>query len=263
LIKRSETGERGVNINIVYIFDALRDFDAGRQWLSKARQTNDVGLIFWDVDPLFKNLRDHLNEETKAFSPEDFAAAEKHIVDLLEAKMPGLFYHNTNHVYDVLHAVMAIAKHEQVNDDDVRLLRLAALLHDVGFTRSSHNHEELGAEMAREMLPSFGLTNDQIEAIVNMILATRLPQSPATHLEKILCDADLDYLGRADFYTIGGNLFKELHEQGVVESEREWNLVQRTFLQSHRYHTNYGKTNRESSKQERLQEIVAKLKNRS
>ena len=217
----------------------------------------------WQVDPLFKNLRDHLKEENKLPSSIDFEAAEKLIVDLLEADMPKLPYHNTSHVYDVLKSAMAIAEHERVNNDDIRLLRLAALLHDAGFIHSSISHEATGAEMVREMLPSFGLTNDQIKIIANMILATRLPQSPTTQLEKILCDADLDYLGREDFYTTGEKLFKEMQEQGVVESEREWNLVQRTFLQSHRYHTNYSKTNRESSKQERLQEIVEKLKNRS
>ena len=96
-----------------------------------------------------------------------------------------------------------------------------------------------------------------------MILATRLPQSPTTLNEKILCDADLDYLGREDFYTTGNKLFQEMLEQGAVENEREWNLVQRTFLVSHRYHTNYSITNRESSKQERLLVIIAKLNNRS
>ena len=76
-------------------------------------------------------------------------------------------------------------------------------------------------------------------------MATRIPQSPSTKLEKILCDADLDYLGRDDFYEIGSRLFEELRDQGVVETEREWNLVQKTFLDSHRYHTNFSKINRQ------------------
>jgi hypothetical protein len=78
-----------------------------------------------------------------------------------------------------------------------------------------------------------------------------------------LCDADLDYLGREDFYEIGGRLLEELKTQGVVETEREWNLVQKTFLESHRFHTQYSKANRETFKKERLQEIGAKLKARS
>jgi uncharacterized protein len=91
-------------------------------------------------------------------------------------------------------------------------------------------------------------------------LATRIPQSPLTKLEKVLCDADLDYLGRKDFYEIGGRLLEELKEEGVVETEREWNLVQKTFLESHRYHTRFSKENREAKKREHIQEILAKFK---
>ena len=260
LIKRSENNERGVNINIVYVFNASVDFPSARLWLNKAKQTNDVGLIWWKVDPLFKNLRDHLKEENKLPSSIDFEAAEKLIVDLLEAEMPKLPYHNIEHIYDVLNFALVIAENEHASDDEIKLLRLAALFHDAGFIHSSNNHEERGAQMVTEILPSYGFKREQIELIGKMILATRLPQSPVTKLEQILCDADLDYLGRDDFYTTGGKLFQEMLEQGGVESEREWNLVQRTFLQSHRYHTNYSKANRESSKQERLQEIAAQLK---
>ena len=259
LTKRSEDNERGVNINIVYIFSAAGDFSSAQFWLEKARQTNDVGLIWWQVDPLFKKLRDHLqnNDETIVA---DFTAAEKHIADLLEAKMPKLPYHNTSHVHDVITSAMVIAEHERVINDDIELLRLAALLHDIGFIQSAKDHEESGAQMAKEVLPTFGLNNDQIKIIENMILATRLPQSPTTQLEKILCDADLDYLGREDFYEIGNRLYLELKEQGAVETEREWNIMQRTFLQSHRYHTEFARQNREGHKQKRLKEIIDQLK---
>lgn len=260
LVNRSEGHEREVNINIVYIFNAMRDFPSGSLWLNKAKETNDVGLIWWQVDPLFKNLRDHLKEENKPLLPVDFGAAEKHIKALLEAEMPKLPYHNIEHIYDVLNSAMVIAASEHIDDDQVKLLRLAALFHDAGFIHSAKDHEAKSAEMARNVLPSFGLTPDHIEVISKMILATRLPQSPTILLEKILCDADLDYLGRTDFYNIGNKLFAELQAQGAVETEREWNLVQKTFLESHKYHTDFSKANRESFKQERLQEIGSRIK---
>ena len=114
--------------------------------------------------------------------------------------------------------------------------------------------------MAKEMLPAFGLNTKQIELLRGMILATRIPQSPVNILDKILCDADLDYLGREDFYEIGARLLEELKAQGVVETEREWNLVQKTFLESHRYHTPFSKENREGRKLQHIQEIIAKFK---
>jgi TolB-like protein/HD superfamily phosphodiesterase/Flp pilus assembly protein TadD len=258
LIKRSNANEKGVNIYIVYAAHAMGDQTTAQQYLAKAKQTNDVDLIWWLVDPLLKGLRDQSDK-----SSADFEAAEQHITKLLNKELPAHQYHNMAHIQDVFQASLTIAKAEQLSEDDTKLLRVAALFHDAGFIHSPKNHEEKGAEIAKEILPTYGFNQQQVEIIYNMILATKLPQSPVTKLEKVLCDADLDYLGRADFYEIGGRLYQEMLEAGVVETEREWNIMQRTFLQSHRYHTNYSKSNRESSKQERLQEIMEKLKNRS
>ncbi len=260
LIKRSEANEKGINIYVVYIFHALGDISSAKNWLKKAKKTNDIDLIWWNVDPLLKGLRDQLSSKSSDLTVSDFAAAEKQIIDLLNKQMPKLQYHNIDHIYDVLNASLIIAKHEQLSEDEVNLLKLAALYHDAGFIHSPKNHEQKGAEMAGEMLPVFGLNENLIEIIQGMILATRIPQSPSNHLEKILCDADLDYLGRDDFYEIGGRLLEELKAQGVVETEREWNLVQKTFLESHRYHTKFSKENREGKKHQHIQEIIAKFK---
>ena len=260
LIGRSNAHEKGVNIYLVYVFNSLGDISSARRWLDKAKETNDVDLIWWEVDPLLKNLRDELQME-KSASP-NFEAAEKYLTDLLEKEMPALDYHNINHLRDVLQSAMVIALREGVTEEETKLIRVAALLHDAGFIYSPKNHEEKGAAMTREILPSHGFNSQRVEIICNMILATRLPQSPQTKLEKILCDADLDYLGRDDFYEIAGKLFREMLAQGAVETEREWNLVQRTFLQSHRYHTDYSKSNRENAKSNRLQEISSKLATR-
>jgi uncharacterized protein len=173
--------------------------------------------------------------------------------------MPNHAYHNLAHVLDVLQAVQVIAAGEQANEGDIKLLRLAAVLHDVGFIKAPKDHEAIGAEMAKEILPQFNLPTEVIEQIAGMILATKLPQSPTTRLENILCDADLDYLGRDDFFEIGARLYEELKAVGAVETEREWNLVQRTFLQSHKYHTAFSKAQREPAKQKHLLEVQHKL----
>ena len=261
LVNRSEANEKGVNIYAVYAFYTMGDINSAWLYMDKAKKTNDVDLIWWHVDPLLKNLREQSTNEIDM--PQNFDGAEQHIIDLLGKEMPNLQYHNIKHIYDVLESALVIAESEKISGGDIKLLRLAALFHDAGFIRSSANHEERGTEMAREILPAYGLSCDQIDTICGMIMATRIPQSPSNQLEKILCDADLDYLGRDDFYEIGSRLFEELRAQTIVETEREWNLVQKTFLDSHRYHTNYSKTNRERFKTQRLQEIAAKLKNRA
>ena len=258
LIRRSKAHEKGTNIYVVYALNAMGNISAARQWLEKARKTNDVDLIWWDVDPLIKNLREQIISEL-AKGP-DFAGAEKYITDLLVKEMPNLQYHNIDHIHDVVGAALLIGKSENLNEEELQLIRLAALFHDAGFIHSPKNHEEKGKEMATELLPAYGFGSDRIGIICNMILATRIPQSPTTKLEKILCDADLDYLGRDDFYVIGAKLLEELKALGIVETEREWNLLQKTFLESHRYHTAFSKENREGKKNQHLQEIAAKFR---
>lgn len=260
LMNRSAEEEMGVKIYVVYIFNSMGNLPEAQRWLFKARETNDVGLIWWQVDPLLKDLREYVEDLEK--KEPDFVGAEKHVKALLEKEMPKLPYHNIEHINDVVQAALKIAKYEKLDEEDSKILKLAALLHDVGFIKSSKDHEAHGVTISKEILPSFGFKADQIEVIANMIMATRLPQSPITPLENVLCDADLDYLGREDFYEIGNRLFEELKNAEVVDSEREWNLVQKTFLESHKYHTAYGRENREASKQQRLQEIREKLKKR-
>ncbi len=256
LITRSKAGEKGVNIYLVYAYHGQNNSAEASHWLNKAKQTNDVDLIWLGVDPILKGL----DMDVAPGSMLDFKAVEKKIRSFLQNNMPNHPYHNLGHIEDVLDSAMAIAKHEGLTDEETQLLRLGALLHDVGFVDSPKIHEERGAAIAREQLPPLGFSEEQVEIICKMILATKLPQTPASKLEKVLCDADLDYLGRDDFYEIGRGLFEEFRNQGIVESEREWNLVQKTFLETHRYHTNYSKANREAEKQARLKEIIEKLR---
>lgn len=247
LIARSNANEKGVNIYLVHASLALGNVAAALLWLAKAKKTNDVDLIWLAVDPLLRDL-------PRSTSPE-FEAAEKHIEKMLHEQLPPLPYHNLVHVRDVVSAADNIASHESVTSDETKMIRIAAWLHDIGFIHGSKDHEARGAQVANELLPQFGFDEIQIKVIANMILATKLPQSPTTALERILCDADLDYLGRDDFYPISSNLFREMQQAGVVENEREWNLVQRMFLQGHKYHTEFAKANREAQKQNRLREI--------
>jgi len=261
LINRSAKGEKGVNVYLVHIYCAMDDLSSAKKWLKKAEETNDIDLIWKEVDPLFKKLREYKPEDSPASgSQPDYEKAEQILLAKLQNELPDtLHYHNLVHTRDVVSTALYIGQQEGIGEQDLKLLKIAALYHDVGFVISPKNHEANGCEIVREKLPQLGFQPDQIDIICNMIMATRIPQSPQTLLEKILCDADLDYLGRDDFFATGRTLYNEMKERGYVETEREWNLIQKTFLESHRYHTRYSKENREQNKHEHLQEVIGKL----
>ncbi|NNK11647.1 MAG: hydrolase, partial [Flavobacteriaceae bacterium] len=76
-----------------------------------------------------------------------------------------------------------------------------------------------------------------------------------THLERILCDADLDYLGRDDYGKISNLLLMELKRFGVALTKEGWRQKQISFLQKHNYHTPYAQKYREPVKQDHLKTI--------
>jgi uncharacterized protein len=186
----------------------------------------------------------------------NYSPEEKFILQKLENELPGnLTYHGLHHTLDVFNAALEIAKEENISEAEKRLLRIAVLFHDAGFTGIYKNHEEKGCEMVKEYLPSFGYSNEEISAICGMIMATQIPQSAKTKLEKIICDADLDYLGRNDFNSISNKLFEEMKLYAHVHNEKEWNDIQKNFLEKHHYYTKFGLINREPQKQKHLQEL--------
>ena len=90
-------------------------------------------------------------------------------------------------------------------------------------------------------------------------MATEIPQNPVSHLEQIMCDADLDYLGRADFHEISDSLRKELVAFGKITGLKQWDTLQIPFLENHRYFTKTNQQRRQGEKEKRIEEIKKRL----
>ena len=171
-----------------------------------------------------------------------------------------LFYHSIYHTIDVYHCSESIAKEEGVNESDLKLLLVATIYHDAGYLKQNKDHEELSCEIAREYLPEFKYTKKEIDSICGIIRATKIPQTPKNHLEKIICDADLNYLGRTDFFNIGEYLYKEMLAFGSINNRDEWNKIQLNFMQQHHYFTATAIKHNQSQKIKNLREVQSKIK---
>lgn len=169
---------------------------------------------------------------------EQYEKVTTDILPELKKKLPHqLSYHNFDHVIGVIRATDYLLQKEGVPEEDRWLILTAALFHDIGFLKAYQNHEELSCDIARETLPSYSYSEESIEAICRMIMATKLPQTPLDHYGQILCDADLFYLGTDSFLPIANNLFKELKAIGFIKTEKEWDEKQLNFLHQHQYFT--------------------------
>jgi len=183
----------------------------------------------------------------------DTQQAKAYILAKLKNELPpDRTYHSFEHTLDVYASAISIAEAEGLSGEELELLKTAALYHDAGFLLQGQDHEEAGCRMVRELLPGFGYSAVQVERICAMIMATRIPQAPADQASKILCDADLDYLGRDDFEAIGELLFEEMKAYGMLRTEVEWNNLQVRFLDQHGYFTATNMQLREPGKQAHL-----------
>ena len=189
----------------------------------------------------------------------DLPKAELYIKQLLQSQLsPLLTYHDYDHTMDVLDASVNLARDENITDgEELALLKTAALYHDCGYINMYDHHEEESCRIAKQVLPGFGYSDAQITIVCNLIMKTKLLEKPHTHLEKILCDADLDYLGGDEFEVRGQKLFQEWLAYGKLKNEKEWNEKQIRFLEKHQYYTKSA-TTKGSKKQE---EHLKKLKN--
>jgi adenylate cyclase len=185
-----------------------------------------------------------------------FTDIQEIILDKLERELPDyLSYHNVKHTVDVVTEVELIGWGEGCSDEDILLLKTAGLFHDAGHIVAYDNHEYYGTVMARDMLPKYNYPREHINRICEIIMATKLPPRPKNLLEEIICDSDLDYLGRSDFIPVSNTLFEELKAQNKIGELNDWNKLQVKFIKGHQYFTNTARSLREVNKQLQIERI--------
>ena len=192
----------------------------------------------------------------------NFEGAKKFILNKLSRELdPRLAYHSIAHTLDVHDSAIRIAELERVPEYDIMLLRTAALYHDSGMLVTYRGHEEASVNIIKDVLPNYNFNTDEIDRIENMIQTTKIPQSAEEHLSMILCDADLDYLGRPDYFMISHQLKYEWDVLNFNPTTLiQWYELQISFLGKHQYFTTAAKTTREEMKLINLQQIVDLLK---
>ena len=174
----------------------------------------------------------------------------------LENGLPAhLYYHNAAHTKAVIAAAEYLGTLERLSEEEMQLLKTAALFHDAGFLQQPEGHEEISCTLAHSYLPEYGYTPAQIEIICRTILATRLPQSPQDLLGQILCDADLFYIGKEGYAANAERLYREFTHRQLVHSEAEWQQMQLTFLSEHSFFTATANRELEPVKQQLLRDL--------
>ena len=191
----------------------------------------------------------------------DFHHLRKAILNRLKSLLPeNIKYHDIPHTLNVEKAAIRYANLEGVSNDEMFMLRTAVLFHDAGFILQYNDNEDFAMSMAESMLPEFGYSQEQIEIIKGLINTTKSGITPTTTLQKIMCDADHDYLGRPDYHSIAKKLRVEIAHFEREFSEEEWIRFQLNFLEEHhQYYTETAQNIRQYGKNARIRELKNKL----
>ncbi len=187
----------------------------------------------------------------------NFESLRQQVHKQLSELDPNLLYHSIHHTFqDVLPNALRIAQvmRNELTEEQVLIIKTAALFHDTGFLDQYDRNEPLGCERARSMLQTFANDENEnenrmggsyaekhvIDAICVCIMATQMPQSPASDdiCAQIVCDADLGHLGTDVYFLRAEALRLELNRVKHLNlSLVDWNRSNCTFLEKHQYFT--------------------------
>ncbi|WP_179337104.1 Pycsar system effector family protein [Winogradskyella ludwigii] len=190
---------------------------------------------------------------------------QEFVFKLFKDELPNTcLYHNYTHTERVLKSTREIIEHSNLSDDDILVLELTALLHDVGYVKGCEKHEEESVKIATAFLKEKGLEESVISVISDCIMATKFDSEPTNELERIIRDADASHFGKKYFKETSEFLRKELELQGKLNfTPAEWrNENIRVFTEKHHFYTDYALKNWQPRKEKNLAKLMGKKKKR-
>jgi len=150
------------------------------------------------------------------------------------------YYHDFRHTEETVEAAREIGTASGLDNGDMEVLLLAAWFHDTGYTEIAAGHEDRSVVIAKAYLTDRDYPADKLGKISGCIMATKVPQHPNNLLEKVICDADMLFLGREEFFRKNDLLKEEIEaREGKVSPATDWLKRSIEFLSSHLYHTDY------------------------
>jgi len=166
---------------------------------------------------------------------------EKYVSVLLTKELPdGLVYHNIDHTRRVVKQAEIIGTHENLSEEEMNIVKIAAWFHDVGYIKKYKGHEEVSIKFASDFLNRKEVDKEVVDQIVECIGSTIVPQFPKDKISAVLCDADMMHMGMVKYPDIIKKLRNEWKNMGVISlSKKKFKKTSIETLLNHKFHTNY------------------------
>ncbi len=147
-------------------------------------------------------------------------------------------YHNLSHTLAVRTACRKLAEQMNLPEEEIEILEIAALFHDVGFVETYNGHEAVSRRIAQQFLVGQNYPATKMEKVLACIDVTFMANRPSNVLEQIIRDADLINLGSDGYMT---HLEGLRHEWAIFLNQKfedpDWYKLNRKFLKNQSFFT--------------------------
>lgn len=147
-------------------------------------------------------------------------------------------YHDLAHTLAVRDACRKLAQQQDMELEQLEILELASLLHDIGYTETYNGHEVVSHRIAKAFLDKKGYPAHKLQQVLNCIDVTFPGAHPHNLIQQIIKDADYVNLASTDYL----NSIEALrHEWEVFLNKKydnkSWYELNYDFLKNHQYIT--------------------------
>ena len=187
------------------------------------------------------------------------------VTNLLKNETPETYaYHALDHTVNVVKNAIFIGSNENLTEDEMNILQVAAWFHDVGYIKTYKGHEKESAAMALKFLEHHNVDENIRIAVAESIQATTYPQLPTSNVAKALCDADLMHLGQEDYFEQAEKLRQEQKNADIHKiNKAEFDQESLKLFEEHSWHTAFGKNNLDEAKQKNIQLLKERIVKRA
>ena len=146
-------------------------------------------------------------------------------------------YHDATHTLDVCNAVKLFTEETPLPRETYSALRIAAIFHDFGYLVQSFDNEALALPYLEDFGNRFKIDEVLLQHVGDLIMETTFPYTPLTPAGMLLCDADIEYIGRDMFFRQAGLFRRELAADNIVYTDKQWWALEMGFLQANTFFT--------------------------
>lgn len=190
-------------------------------------------------------------------NPAILQETEQYVLQFFTEKISSKYiFHDFEHTAQTVGATRGIAEGFEFDENDMALVEMAAWFHDTGYYEGPEEHEERSCAIATAFLKS-KISETDLEKVLGCIRATRIPQTPTTVMEQVLCDADLSHLGMKSYWDRTSKLRQEFAlTRSKILSDREWIDFEINFMLGHEYHTAVARELFNKKKAKHIQQLL-------